>query len=319
LNKEAHKSRFGKVIEQFDAYFRPKRNVIHERAQFHMRNQQQGESVEEYVRTLYDLADNCDFKNDRDETIRDRLVLGLLDKEVSQKLQLETELTVKTAIETARHHELVKKQIHSQKLATGAQDVSGINAARGYPPHRSVRGGRGKLQARGQQHTQINCTRCGRAHGAKCPAEGKICKKCHKRNHFAVVCRSRRVDCVEAEEENFSYKHEENQDDYYQENYGMSAVNNKVVSEVQEPPWKAIVQVESKPISFKIDTGADVCVISRSEYESFVPKPALQKSEAQLRSPGGMLQCMGEFSATFAYKENATDLRDQNSHRKPAG
>jgi hypothetical protein len=70
-----------------------------------------------------------------------------------------------------------------------------------------------------------------------------------------------------------------------------------------------IVQVESKPISFKIDTGADVCVISRSEYESFVPKPALQKSEAQLRSPGGMLQCMGEFSATFAYKENATVMK----------
>jgi hypothetical protein len=232
-----------------------------------MRNQQQGESVEEYVCTLYDLADNCDFKNDRDKTIRDRLVLGLLDKEVSQKLQIETELTLKTAIEKARHlelvkkqihsqklatgaqdvsgiNELVKKQIHSQKLATGAQDVSGINAARGYPHHRSARGERGKQQARGQQHNQINCTRCGRAHGAKCPAEGKTCKKCHKRNHFAVVCRSRRVDCVEAEEENFSYGHEENQDGYYQANY----VNNKVVSEVQEPPWKVIVQVESKPI-----------------------------------------------------------------------
>ena len=39
------------VIGRFNAYFEPKRNVIHERAKFHNRNQKEGESVEEYMRT----------------------------------------------------------------------------------------------------------------------------------------------------------------------------------------------------------------------------------------------------------------------------
>ena len=58
---DAEANDFHTVIGRFNDYFEPKRNVIHERATFHKRNQKEGESVEEYIRHLYELSEHVDF------------------------------------------------------------------------------------------------------------------------------------------------------------------------------------------------------------------------------------------------------------------
>ena len=98
------------ILAKFDGHFVPKRNTIHERARFYQRNQKQGESVESFVRSPYELAEHCDFGTIRDQQIRDRIVIGISDKTVSQKLQL----TLETAIQIARQSELVKSQVTDQ-------------------------------------------------------------------------------------------------------------------------------------------------------------------------------------------------------------
>ncbi len=80
------------VREDYDAvmlddYFVPKVNVIHERAQFHMRVQKPGEMAEEYIRSLHKLANTYDFGAAKDENIRYRLVIGILDRMLSEKLK----------------------------------------------------------------------------------------------------------------------------------------------------------------------------------------------------------------------------------------
>uniref|UniRef100_A0AAV2J699 Uncharacterized protein n=1 Tax=Knipowitschia caucasica TaxID=637954 RepID=A0AAV2J699_KNICA len=47
---------FNLVMQQFDEHFVPKRNVIHDRACFHKRSQRAGETVEAFVRSLFELA-----------------------------------------------------------------------------------------------------------------------------------------------------------------------------------------------------------------------------------------------------------------------
>ena len=77
------------VLRKFEAYFIPRRNVIHERAKFYQRVQNPGEGVEAFIRNLYELAEHCNFDgNVKDEQIRDRIVIGLSDKELSQRLQM---------------------------------------------------------------------------------------------------------------------------------------------------------------------------------------------------------------------------------------
>ena len=84
---------FDLVMKRFDAYFIPKRNVIHERAQYHLRVQQAGENAKSFYRSLMELSETCDFK-DKNEEIRDRLVIGILDKELSLELHLKADLTL---------------------------------------------------------------------------------------------------------------------------------------------------------------------------------------------------------------------------------
>ncbi|CAI5671079.1 unnamed protein product [Oreochromis niloticus] len=73
------------VIQKFDEHFVPRRNVIHDRACFHKRSQR----AEAFLRSLYEQ--HCEFGGSKDEQIRDRIVIGLIDKDVSQKLQLEAD------------------------------------------------------------------------------------------------------------------------------------------------------------------------------------------------------------------------------------
>ncbi len=78
--------------------------MIVERAWFNMRNQLPGEAAEKFIVELYRLADNCKFGNFRDELIRDRLVVGILDQKTSQQLQMNP---VEKAKKTIRQREAV--------------------------------------------------------------------------------------------------------------------------------------------------------------------------------------------------------------------
>ena len=86
FEEEETRSGINKVIEKFDEHFVPKHNVIHERAKFRQRKQQQGESAEVFIPSLYDLAEYCDLGNSKDEQIRDRIVIGAQDKQLSCRL-----------------------------------------------------------------------------------------------------------------------------------------------------------------------------------------------------------------------------------------
>ena len=58
--------------------------------------------------------------------IRDRIVVGLRDSTLSEKLQLELNLTLETAITFARQKEQVKKQ--QQQVIRADETPSNINA-----------------------------------------------------------------------------------------------------------------------------------------------------------------------------------------------
>ena len=87
------KKKFQAVLDSFDKHFVVKRNIIFERAQFNRRVQKEGESVNYFITALYALADKCNYGELHDELLRDRIVVGIIDQNLSEKLQLDPELT----------------------------------------------------------------------------------------------------------------------------------------------------------------------------------------------------------------------------------
>ncbi|KAI2648690.1 Transposon Ty3-G Gag-Pol polyprotein [Labeo rohita] len=233
---------YNAVVKKFDEHFVPKRNLLHDRACFHKRSQRNGESVEAFVRSLYELAEFCDFRATKDEQIRDRIVIGIADSNVSEKLQLEPDLTLEKAIQIARQSELIKTQSADIR---GACDVSEVGCK---PKHtkqfKKHQGGkyRNPDSKQRDESSKVNCSRCARAHeyGA-CPARG----------------------------------------------------NDAAVSDdANEDEWHVKLPMHGTTVNFKIDTGADITVMSEQTFLKLPNRPHLAKTLADIRSPGGKLDCI---------------------------
>lgn len=117
---------FDTVKTELTNHFIPKRNLIFERARFHKRVQESGESVDSFIKALYDLIQHCEYGAIRDKLIRDRLVVGLRDQALSEKLQMDEKLTLDTAKQKCLTHENVKKQQILKGETTSAQSLEAV-------------------------------------------------------------------------------------------------------------------------------------------------------------------------------------------------
>ena len=101
---------FDRTIARFDAYFKVRKNVIYELARLNRRNQQSAETAEQYIMALYALSEHCDYGNMTEEMIRDRLVVGIRDIALSEKLHVNPKLTLGSAKKATRQRATVREQ-----------------------------------------------------------------------------------------------------------------------------------------------------------------------------------------------------------------
>ena len=107
---EEDAKRYSVVIGKFNSHFVKRRNVIYDRAKFNSRSQREGESVEDFIYSVHALAQYCSYGDLHDKMIRDRIVVGICDAALSQKLQMDPDLTLEKATKMVRESEAVKKQ-----------------------------------------------------------------------------------------------------------------------------------------------------------------------------------------------------------------
>ena len=135
---------------------------------FFSRNQDSGESIEQYVKALKNLASTCEFRVLKESLIRDRIVFGIQDSSVRERLLRDAKLTLETVIGKVRSSELTEiqlKQIKADK--TTDESISAINTEE--PPE--------KLSSK---FAMIDCKFYGRRHPRNknlCPAYGSKCEK----------------------------------------------------------------------------------------------------------------------------------------------
>ncbi len=292
------KKDFDLVLGKFDSYFQPKRNIIHERAVFHQRVQKQGETAENFIRSLYQMAETCDFGALKEESIRDRIVVGITDRELSNRLQVISDLTLETTIQQVRQAEMVKTQNKSTE----------VDAVRRYqaPSHKTAQQ-RARPQPRSSQSSQPSqtshhkrsnygnpmCNQCGYRHGneRKCPAIDGSCRKCGRKGHFARRCRTKQLGEVAGPDDQASSG----------STFFIGSVDTVTCKDRNDPPWTVDLKVFNVSVNFKVDSGADVSVINMATYRTLNPRPPLQQTEDVLRNLKMRLSVAGKFAATSVH------------------
>ena len=307
------RKKWSSVTEALNNYFQPSVNVIHQRTIFERCVQETGEKVEEFVRRLRAAAKYCEFK-DIDERIRDRLVAHMTNREVSKELQLisHDRLTLAHAILKARQNEQVTREVleqcasepHTSQPATTAA-VATKTTSRTFRNQRAstaeTRGENGPLSSR-------PCQWCGSVQDHKgnrnsCPAKGQTCYACGKTGHFSAVCRNSRngrhrqsVDTVAITSE--TPESTCIRDSGYQF-VGMAGQTKNSI----DKPWTATLQIGGAQTTFKIDTGADVTIMTRPSYNLLPNPPPLEPSSEKLHGPSGeSLNVDGQFKTTVRHR-----------------
>lgn len=101
------------IMTKLDTYFIGESNETYERYVFNKRDQQGGETVDAYVANLRTLAKTCNFGDQEESLIKDRLVLGINDPGTRKTLLQTRNLTLQDAVDICKTDEATRNQLKS--------------------------------------------------------------------------------------------------------------------------------------------------------------------------------------------------------------
>ena len=258
-----------KTLEELTAllkdHFEPKPNTIAERFRFHRRSQHQGE----YVVELRHLTSRCAFGGYLKEALHDRIVCGLRSVPTQRKLLGEEALTLDRAVEVAVSMESAQKHALALKgspsLTVGKVDC---HERRTDPP------------ANGKP-----CYRCGKLEhrAAECLFRNASCHKCGKMGHLARVCRSSGRQPVQSGAARGRANVVEGEGTDESGDSDIIGTLHRVGGRATQP-YKAVLEVNGRPLEMEIDTGAAVSIISKKTQERLFPSLKVLKPSISLRT-----------------------------------
>uniref|UniRef100_A0A2C9LXF2 Uncharacterized protein n=1 Tax=Biomphalaria glabrata TaxID=6526 RepID=A0A2C9LXF2_BIOGL len=175
---------------------------VYERFKFFSRKQKDGETFEQYYADLKNLSKECKFENLRGKLISDQLVWGIQSNRVRERLLTEVDLILEKAANIIRADEHIQNQMIDIKMIEMI-DMKGLHVDAAYKLKKTqnrkpVKTSQEKMAKNHITSIDRDCRSCGGSHGKfYFPAFGQTCRKCKKRNNFAVKCRSKHFKAVD--------------------------------------------------------------------------------------------------------------------------
>ncbi len=189
------------ITRKFDEHIIGQVNETYERYKFNRRDQGSEEPIENYVAVLRELVKKCNYGELTDSLIKDRIILGIRDNNTRKKLLQIRGSTLNQTIDICRSAELTSQQLKS--IDANNDTVSKIipkksrdssHKQRGKTKYNSKRSNEKPHYPSTSKDTEVMpCLFCNTSHimnRKHCPAWGKRCTKCNRKNHFAVKCKS---------------------------------------------------------------------------------------------------------------------------------
>lgn len=277
------KSSLDELLKEFDTHFLPKRVTAMESFKFHNMVQDLDQNIDQYLTELKKQAQLCQFicenpnckQSFENRMIRDRLIIGIKDKESQLRLLREKDLTVNKVIEYCKSIELSKENM---KYLKPDEEVNMLRSSR-----------------------KIKCKKCTYEHFPnRCPAFNKTCANCQQKGHFAKACSSMNANpSVQTHKHNVqenSWKNKESRNSTNVRSVNLSEIDESssaeevfFVSECiynNKSCWNENILVEGKLINFKLDSGSDISILPKKVFNTLTVKPIIQNSFATLISYG---------------------------------
>ena len=144
--------------------------------------------MEQYIAELHRLVETCEYGDLKKDLLRDRIVVGILDRTLSAKLQMDPKLTLDAAMKQVRQSEAVHE--HQLKGHSRSEPIVLEEINRGKANQGEATGGKGDhngytpkpLRRPPPPHNKDKCGKkckcCGKScHqlGTQCPAKKTMC------------------------------------------------------------------------------------------------------------------------------------------------
>lgn len=298
FENEGDKKNLDKVLKAFDDFCVGETHEAYESYKFHMRRQEPGETIEAFIASLRQLAKSCNFGEAQleERLIRDQVVVGVREEAVREKFLENKNLTLAKCLEIGRAHETSRQQ--SQSISTG-QEGSGACAQVSRLKNKFRRPKKDE-QGYKEQKSEKKCSRCGKSpkHTHRdCPAKEAECHKCKKKGHYAAMCRTKKiVRLLEEEQEN----------DFILGSITTEENKSSSIGNIQEDLWHAKVVTNGKPITYRVDTGADVTVLPEKFFKK--NSPLVKKTDKKLYGPGeNQLKVVGVVHTTLSTENTSAE------------
>ena len=101
------------ILRTFQNYCNPRRNTVYERHRFWSHNQGEEERIGQCVIDLKTRAVACEFGEQRNLSIRDKMVFGIRDERVKERLLREPNLSLEKVLDLCRAAEATKQQVQT--------------------------------------------------------------------------------------------------------------------------------------------------------------------------------------------------------------
>ena len=274
---------YATVVSKLTNYCEPRKNVVFERYKFWSRDQRKGETFDTWLTDLRNAAVKCEFVEET-EMIRDKVVFGIQDMTLKERLLRESELSLQKVMDICRAAETSRQQVRDMSAFAGAEaEFPAVNYIHGATGHsgrqhhnakprdrRSVNKHGGAHGHNGSNGGSQSCQYCGNHHArGQCPAYGKQCTSCLSYNHFSSVCRGGRKN---KQRPNFPKKIHTLAD--VAEAVSDSANNSTTPSShsqssslfvgkigTNDNKWDESLIINDVPVLFKLDTGAEANIL----------------------------------------------------------
>lgn len=324
---------FNETIEALDRHFEPQANKSYETFLFRQMKQLDGENLNQFYIRLKEQAGKCEFA-DSDLNIKQQIELSTTNNKLRVYSFQNQEKTLQELLTIGRTYEETKKQVEVL-TKTKAKETDGEEETVNFANKR--RFGKNNYHERGMSNNnKKNCYRCGGKfpHKAQCPALGKTCNKCSKKNHFASVCKTSQKrggnpnNSRNKPLNSVYYTHSpsqlyENLEPLHLDEslFAMSVNKNKAVCDMgsesksvsdqsdarvfNKPDFDATILVEGIRVNVLVDTGASINILTLRTFNELSKrlkqKPILQKTKTKVITYGSSSNSSLKVLGTIAF------------------